>query len=127
MGGDIEENRRKTCRKGRGCLLAWEHKKADKAVSLACFYIIVAIHPHSIVPVGELLLFSLPLDGTSGFGSEVVEHAVHSWHLGDNSLGDVVEKWVGNLLDGGSHRIASVHGTNDDGPVPAALVFLHAS
>lgn len=34
----------------------------------------------------------------------------------------MVQHGIGNLLDGSGHGIAGVHGTNDDGPVPAALV-----
>ena len=37
----------------------------------------------------------LPLDGTSWFRCEVVEHTVHAWHLGDDALGDVAQQWVG--------------------------------
>jgi len=68
--------------------------------------------------MGNFSSSSLPLDGAGGFRGEVVEHAVDARHLVDDALGDVVEQRVGNLLDGGGHGVAGVHGTNDDGPVP---------
>lgn len=68
----------------------------------------------------------LPLDGTRGFRRQVVEHAVDARHLGDDALGDVMKQRVGDLLDGGGHGVAGVHGTDDDGPVPRALVVFHA-
>ena len=68
-----------------------------------------------------------PLDGAGGFRGEVVEDAVDAGDLSDDALGDVVEERVGDLLDGGSHRIAGVDGTDDDGPVPRALVVADTS
>ena len=80
-----------------------------------------------LVGRGNDVLLLLPLDGAGGFRGEVVEDAVDAGDLGDDALGDVVEERVGDLLDGGSHRIAGVDGTDDDGPVPRALVVADTS
>ena len=80
-----------------------------------------------LVGRGNDVLLLLPLDGAGGFRGEVVEDAVDAGDLGDDALGDVVEERVGDLLDGGSHCIAGVDGTDDDGPVPRALVVADTS
>ena len=38
----------------------------------------------------------------------------------------MVKKLVGDFFDGGGHGVAGVDGTDNHGPIPAALVILHA-
>ena len=65
-----------------------------------------------------------PFDGARGLRGEVVQHAVHARNLRDDALRDVMQQLVRDLLDGGGHRVAGIDGTDDDRPVPAALVVL---
>ena len=63
-------------------------------------------------------MVSLPLDGGTGLGREVVEDAVHSLHLCEDALRYLVEQRPGDFLYCCRHGILGVDRTYDHGPVP---------
>ena len=72
------------------------------------------------------LKVSLPLDGSTGFGREVIQNTVYALDLRQNPLCDLVEKGPRHLLHCGGHSILGVDSTNDDGPIPKTLSVLHS-
>ena len=61
---------------------------------------------------------SLPLDGGAWLGGQVVEYAVDSLDLCEDTLDDPVQKRPRGLFNGSGHCILGVDCTDDDGPVP---------
>ena len=69
-----------------------------------------------------------PLNRADRLRGEIVENAVDAVDLVGDAVGNLVENGVGDLLDGGGHRVARVDGADDGGPalVSAAVLDAHA-
>ena len=67
-----------------------------------------------------------PLNRPSGLGGQVKHYAVDAVNLMRDAGGDVVEKRIGNLFDGGRHGVGGVDRTDDGGPALVALAVLYA-
>ena len=72
------------------------------------------------------LKVSLPLDGSTGFGREVIQDTVYTLDLRQDPLSDLVEKGPRHLLHCGGHGILGVDSTDDDRPIPETLSFLNS-
>ena len=68
-----------------------------------------------------------PLNSSCGFGGKVVENSVDALNLACNSICDLMEKRVGNLLNSCAHSIGSVYRTDYCGPTFIAAFILNAN
>ena len=66
------------------------------------------------------------LDRCGGLGSEIIEDAVDTRDLGDNSLHQVVDQLCGQVLNSDFHNVGGVDGADDAGPVKGAFAVLDA-
>ena len=73
---------------------------------------------------GRFVLF--PLDGADRLGSEIKKHTVDAFYFGGDSVYDLMEHRVGDLLDGGGHGVLGVYGADDRGPTLISAVILYA-
>ena len=59
----------------------------------------------------------LPLNSSIGFWRKVVADAVYVGHFLEDAVGNLVEDCPIDVLDRSCHRVDSVHGADDYGPV----------
>ena len=66
-----------------------------------------------------------PLDGTSWFWSEIVEHTVYAFDFRGNACGDVLQEFKWNIFYSCSHGINSIYCANDNTPFISTLVVAY--